>query len=208
MKSLDIAQISGIVPLVVSDNVNDGLKKIDALRSSGFKFVEVALRTAVSQELLVNAKQLGGIFVGAGTVTNASLLEEALTAGSDFIVTPGLSSLVISECSKANVPIIPGVATPSEVMQAMDLGLSYVKLFPAEKLGGTRYIENLSGPFPKVKFMPSGGLNSHNFQDYLANSSVFSVSGSWMFASSANPEEFLGNLRLLLNQIETFELEK
>jgi 2-dehydro-3-deoxyphosphogluconate aldolase / (4S)-4-hydroxy-2-oxoglutarate aldolase len=191
-----------LVPVVVADDVQRGLDVLKALQLSGINCVEVALRTSVSLDLLAEAAKLPGLLVGAGTVINAELLEKSLEAGAQFVVTPGLSDEVIRGCINADIPIFPGVATPTDAMRAIEHGLSYVKVFPVEQLGGLDFVKSLSGPFPDLKFMPSGGVNSTNFREYLMNRNVFAVSGSWMFPThNQGPLDFEA-LKALSTEIE------
>ncbi|MEY4499892.1 MAG: bifunctional 4-hydroxy-2-oxoglutarate aldolase/2-dehydro-3-deoxy-phosphogluconate aldolase [Actinomycetota bacterium] len=199
---------NGLVPVVVSDDLSVGIDLLKLLKSAGITCVEIALRTSASVELLGEAKQIDGLIIGAGTVLNKAQLDQALEAGSDFIVTPGLSDQVIDSCVSQRVPVIPGVATATEVMRAIDKGLSRVKLFPAETLGGLGYIKALSGPFPDLKFMPSGGLNGSNFAAYMKHPNVFSVSGSWMLPKNGDMESNLESLKSLALEIETLRQAK
>jgi 2-dehydro-3-deoxyphosphogluconate aldolase/(4S)-4-hydroxy-2-oxoglutarate aldolase len=206
--SFETLEQNGLVPVVVSDDVSSGIDLLELLKSAGITCVEIALRTPASMELLGEARQIDGLIIGAGTVLNEAQLDQALEAGSDFIVTPGLSDQVVDSCVSQRVPVIPGVATATEVMRAIDKGLSRVKLFPAESLGGLGYIKALSGPFPNLKFMPSGGLNGDNFAAYMRHPSVFSVSGSWMLPTSRNLETHLESLKSLTAEIETLRKAK
>ena len=192
-----------LVPVVVADDVQRGLDVLTALQLSGINCVEVALRTPASLNLLAEAAKLPGLLVGAGTVINAELLDKSLESGAQFVVTPGLSDEVIHGCINADIPIFPGVATPTDAMRAIEHGLSHVKVFPVEQLGGLNFVKSLSGPFPGLKFMPSGGVNETNFREFLKNRNVFAVSGSWMLPThNQGPLDFEA-LKALSVEIES-----
>ena len=118
--------------------------------------------------------------VGAGTVINAELAEMAKDAGAEFIVSPGLNPSTVEWCIDNKMPVFPGVATPSEVELALSYGLTHLKFFPAEALGGIKMLKALSGPFPQIKFMPTGGINEENYVAYRELKNVFCVGGSWV----------------------------
>ena len=198
----DDLKVHRLVPVVVSDNVENGLRLLQALGLAGISCVEIALRTAASLELLAEAAQLDGMVVGAGTVLNPKLLDESLAAGAKFIVTPGLSDQVLENSVKAHIPVVPGVATPTDIMRVLDHGLDHVKVFPVESLGGLDYLKALAGPFPNLKFMPSGGVNGQNFISYLKTPNVFSVSGSWMLPTKGQTSIDLVALKDLAMQVE------
>ena len=120
------------------------------------------------------------VLVGAGTVISRAQLDEALAAGAEFIVSPGLQVDVVRACQGGGTPVLPGVFTPTEVIQAMDLGLSVVKLFPASSAGGPAYLRTLGGPFPELRFVPTGGIEAADLAAYLGVPSVLAVGGSWM----------------------------
>jgi len=124
------------------------------------------------------------LIVGAGTVVSADQVDTAVAAGARFVVSPGFSSAVVRRCHELEVPVLPGVATASELMSAVDAGVTVVKLFPAEPLGGISTVRSLAAAFPQVRFVPSGGISAANAPTYLAEPSVLAVGGSWMVAPS------------------------
>ena len=126
------------------------------------------------------AKEVPGMIVGAGTVVNVQQVHDAVEAGAKFLVSPGSDAEVIAEAIKLGVPITPGVVTPSEIMIGLKLGLKVFKFFPAENYGGLKTIKALSGPFPQIKILPTGGINQSNVAEYFKNPKILAVGGSWM----------------------------
>lgn len=169
-----------VIPVVTIRELDSAESIFHALRDGGMNYIEIAMRTEASMEALKIASTVNGVVAGAGTVTSVNVLEKVLQNGAEFIITPGYSQEVTTESIKLGIPIVPGVATPGEVMMAQNSGIDKVKLFPANSLGGVDYLKNLAGPFPEMKFLPSGGVNHNNFKNYLSQQNVFAVSGSWM----------------------------
>lgn len=153
-----------------------------SLLASGLQTVEITLRTEVGLPALRELATIPGLVVGAGTVLDLRQADAAIAAGARFVVTPGLSAAVVHACVEQACPIVPGVASPTEVMAARDLGLILLKLFPAEALGGVSLVRALGGPFPSVRFMPTGGVSLANVQSYLNLPNVVAVGASWMVA--------------------------
>lgn len=170
-----------IVPVVAVDGADEGLKLADALIAGGLPIAEITLRLPHAMDAIrAVAKERPEVLVGAGTVINVEQLEEAVAAGAKFIVSPGTFEPVIKRAQELGVPILPGVATPSDVMRAVALGLDVVKLFPAGVVGGPGAIKAFSGPFPQIRFMPTGGVTTSNLGEYLAIPAVVGVGGTWM----------------------------
>jgi len=176
-----------IVPVVVIDSVAHGDGLADALVAGGLPLAEVTLRTPASLECLAAIARRGDVLTGVGSVRTVDQVDAAVEAGARFVVSPGLSPAVVERCGQLGVPTLPGVATPSEIMRALDLGVSVVKLFPAGQLGGPGAVRALSAPFPAVRFVPTGGIRRDTVADYLAVPSVLAVGGSWMV-----PPDLLG----------------
>lgn len=175
-----------IVPVVTIDNAKDAPALASALVSGGLPVVEITLRTPSALEALEwAAAEVPAAIVGAGSVTSAAAAVSAIDAGARFIVSPGLDEGVISTALDAGVPVIPGIATATELMQAMNLGVDVVKLFPAEVVGGVHMIRAMSAVWPDVRFMPTGGISPTNVGDYLALGQVLAVGGSWMVPRAA-----------------------
>jgi 2-dehydro-3-deoxyphosphogluconate aldolase/(4S)-4-hydroxy-2-oxoglutarate aldolase len=151
-----------------------------ALSQAGVRFAEVTLRTPEATAALQAFAEQSGLCVGAGTVLTAGQVDRALDAGARFVVSPGLSSDVVARCQRAGVAVLPGVATATDVMRALDAGLEVAKFFPAEPLGGTRCLQALSGPFPAMRWVPTGGIGRDDVARYLRMPSVLAVGGSWM----------------------------
>jgi 2-dehydro-3-deoxyphosphogluconate aldolase/(4S)-4-hydroxy-2-oxoglutarate aldolase len=182
---LDTLAAHRIVPVVVVDGAEDGARLADALLAGGLPVAEITLRTAGGLEAIrAVAQDQPDVVVGAGTVTTAAQVDDVVAAGARFVVSPGLSAAVVRRSQELGVTVLPGVATPSEVMAALDLGIDVVKLFPASVVGGPAAIKALSAPFPQVRFVPTGGVDAANLSDYLALDPVLAVGGSWMVEKS------------------------
>jgi 2-dehydro-3-deoxyphosphogluconate aldolase / (4S)-4-hydroxy-2-oxoglutarate aldolase len=172
----------GIVPVVVLEELDTAVPVAAALAEGGLPVAEVTFRTAVAADAIARIAAETDVLVGAGTVVRPEQVDEAVAAGARFIVTPGLSARVIERCRELDVLVIPGVATATEVIAALDLRLDLLKLFPAEAAGGVALLKALRGPFPGVRFVPTGGIGPANAAAYLALPSVPAVGGSWMVA--------------------------
>ena len=168
------------VPVVVIKEIGETEKILTALRANGINCAEITFRTACAKEAISLAcKLFPDMSVGAGTVINAKQCKDALKAGAQFIVSPGLSVDVAKVCKKNNVPYYPGCVTPTEIMQALDLGITTVKFFPANVYGGLTALKALSAPFPQVKFIPTGGVDRKNIDEFLAFDKVEAIGGSF-----------------------------
>lgn len=168
------------IPVVVIKEACETERIISALRLYGLKCAEITFRTACAAEAIKFANaRFPDMEIGAGTVINAEQCRAALNAGARFIVSPGLSVSVAGICGDAGVPYYPGCVTPTEIMQALDLGITTVKFFPANIYGGLKALKALSGPFPQVRFIPTGGIDRSNVDDYLAFDKVAAVGGSF-----------------------------
>ena len=171
----------GIVPVVVLNDSKDAAPLADALCDGGLSCAEVTFRTeAAADSIRIMTEKHPEMLVGAGTVLTTTQVDEAVKAGARFIVSPGLNPTVVKYCIEKNIPITPGVATPSEMEQAIELGLNLVKFFPAEPSGGLAMINAVAAPYTMLKFMPTGGINPNNVKDYLNSDKIFACGGSWM----------------------------
>ncbi|MBR6293265.1 MAG: bifunctional 4-hydroxy-2-oxoglutarate aldolase/2-dehydro-3-deoxy-phosphogluconate aldolase [Lachnospiraceae bacterium] len=171
----------GIVPVVALDRAEDALPLGKALMIGGIPCAEVTFRTAAAKEAIsIMTSNFPDMLVGAGTVLTCKQVDEAVAAGAKFIVSPGLNPEVVKYCVDKGIPVTPGVATPSEVEQAIGLGLDVVKFFPAEAAGGLPMIKAMSAPYTSMKFMPTGGINKDNIATYLAFNKVLACGGSFM----------------------------
>jgi 2-dehydro-3-deoxyphosphogluconate aldolase/(4S)-4-hydroxy-2-oxoglutarate aldolase len=169
-----------VIPVLVIEDVAHAVPIARALVAGGLPVLEVTLRTASALEVIREMKQVTGAIVGAGTVLNEFALEDALEAGSEFIVSPGLTKPLARAAEAAKVPFLPGVATPSDIMRGLDLGLDRFKFFPAEANGGIPALKAISGPFGSVRFCPTGGITAATAADWLSLDSVLCCGGSWL----------------------------
>jgi 2-dehydro-3-deoxyphosphogluconate aldolase/(4S)-4-hydroxy-2-oxoglutarate aldolase len=185
-----LAKLAGhlLVPVVVIDDADTADSLGDALVTGGLPVAEVTFRTPAGPESLRRLAARGDILVGAGTVLTPAQVDEAVDAGAQFVVSPGLSRAVVQRCLERNVLPLPGAVTATEVQAALELGLTTVKFFPAESSGGAAAVRAFSAPFGDVGFMPTGGIGPDNLADYLALPAVRAVGGSWMV-----PRDGLGN---------------
>jgi 2-dehydro-3-deoxyphosphogluconate aldolase/(4S)-4-hydroxy-2-oxoglutarate aldolase len=174
-----------VVPVVALPDADDAVGLTTALVGGGLPIVEITLRTAAGLEGIRLARDLEGAIVGAGTVTNVGQAEAAIDAGARFVVSPGLDADIVRACQAADVPVVPGIATPSELMQAVSLGLVVVKVFPAAMLGGPAMIKALAALGLDVEFLPTGGVTLENAATYLDHPKVVAVGGTWMVPRSA-----------------------
>ena len=180
---LNIEQVAacGVVPVVVLEDAEQAVPTAKALLAGGINAMEITFRTAAAKASIAKvAREVPEMIVGAGTVINVDQLHDALDAGAKFIVSPGTSEEVIAEAVKLNVPVAPGVVTPSEIMIGLKYGLKVFKFFPAESYGGLKTIKALCGPFPQIRFIPTGGINQNNAEEYFKNAKIVAVGGSWM----------------------------
>ena len=181
MNTLSLLESVRVLPVVVIRRPEDTLPTLRALEEGGIPAAENTFRTPCAAEAIrTGVRELPQMHIGAGTVINAAQAREALEAGAGFVVSPGLSAEVAGVCREAGVPYLPGCATPTEIMQALALGITTVKFFPANVYGGLEAIRALSAPFPQVRFLPTGGVNEENLRDYLVCDSVAAVGGSFM----------------------------
>ena len=174
-----------IVPVVKIDDVNDTLPLMKALADGGIMSAEITFRTACGPDALaLAAKSCPDMLIGAGTVINKEQAEKAVSLGAAFVVGPGFSKEVAEVCRANDVVYLPGCVTPTEVMAAIAEGLKVVKFFPAENYGGVKTIKALAGPFPQIKFMPTGGISAENIKGYFDSGKVIACGGSWMVKDS------------------------
>jgi 2-dehydro-3-deoxyphosphogluconate aldolase/(4S)-4-hydroxy-2-oxoglutarate aldolase len=171
----------GIIPVVVLDDPKDAADLGKALCENGLPCAEVTFRTAAAEETIrVMSREFPDMLVGAGTVLTKEQVDRAINAGAKFIVSPGLNPKIVQYCLDRSIPITPGTQTPSEMEQALELGLKVVKFFPAEPAGGLNMIKAVAAPYVDLKFMPTGGINAKNVRDYLAYNKIIACGGSWM----------------------------
>jgi len=184
-----------LVPVVVIDDAGAAPDLASALAAGGIRCAEITLRTPAAVAAIEAASGVADFVVGAGTVTEPDQVDLVVDAGARFVVCPGLDEAVIERAARLGVPVIPGVATATEIQRAMRLGLRALKLFPAHLMGGPAAIRAFAGPFPDVRFLPSGGVSADNAREYLASPTVFAVSGSWMVPETALRTRDFGAVR-------------
>jgi 2-dehydro-3-deoxyphosphogluconate aldolase/(4S)-4-hydroxy-2-oxoglutarate aldolase len=181
VQTIELAAFGPVIPVIILDRVGDAVPLARALVAGGVKVLEVTLRTPVALACIeAIAKGVPEAIVGAGTIRSADDARAASDAGARFAVSPGLTEAVASACSAVSLPLLPGVATPSEVMTARALGFSFVKLFPASVVGGVGMLKALASPFADVRFCPTGGITADTAPQYLALPNVAVVGGSWL----------------------------
>ena len=176
----EIMQLSPVIPVLVIDEVGHAVRLAEALVAGGLGVLEVTLRTPAALGAIRQMKQVPGAVVGAGTVLNPEQLDRALDAGSEFIVSPGLTEPLGRAAVESGVPFLPGVATSGEIMRGLDLGLTHFKFFPAMAAGGIAALKAIGGPFAEVRFCPTGGITEATAPDWLALEQVLCVGGSWI----------------------------
>ena len=185
----EILESAPVVPLVQADDIKTAMAISDALLAGGLRVLEVVLRTDTAFDCLeAVTKKYPNLPVGAGTVLSAAQAEKAIAKGAKFIVSPGLNEGVVSTAKGHGLPVLPGVATATELQQAWNMNLRIVKFFPAGLAGGPKMIKALSSAFRDMRFMPTGGVNAANLSEYLSVPSVLACGGSWLTPKDAIAE--------------------
>lgn len=169
-----------IVPVVVVDDAAIAADLADALSEGGIRCAEITLRTPQGVDAIRALAGRSDFVVGAGTVTSVAQVDAVVDAGARFAVSPGLDADVIERCAERGLPLVPGVSTATDIQRALRAGIRDLKLFPAHLVGGLAAVRAFAGPFPDVRFLPSGGVTADNARTYLDDPAVFAVSGSWM----------------------------
>lgn len=180
-----IMRTAPVIPVIVIDEVAHAVPLAEALVAGGLRVLEVTLRTPAALDAIRAMKQVEGAIVGAGTVTNPRELDAALEAGSEFIVSPGLTEPLGKAAIAAGVPFLPGIANAGDIMRGLDLGLDRFKFFPAMAAGGLPALKALAAPFGQCRFCPTGGISLENAPEWLAFESVLCVGGSWVSPKGA-----------------------
>ena len=183
----DIMHTAPVIPVLVVDDVAEAIPLAKALVAGGLRVLEVTLRTEAALDSIRAMKGVEGAIVGAGTVTNPAQLDEALEAGSEFIVSPGLTENLGRAAIEAGVPFLPGIANSGDIMRGLDLGLTHFKFFPAMAAGGIPALKALAAPFHQCRFCPTGGVSLDNARDWLALDPVLCVGGSWVAPKGGDP---------------------
>ena len=168
-----------LIPVVVIKNLEDTVPTLKALKEGGINCAEITFRTACAEDAIKLAvKEFPDMNVGAGTVINAQQCQKAIDAGAKFVVSPGLSVSVAKLCQEKGIAYYPGCVTPTEIMQALELGITIVKFFPANIYGGLKALKALSAPFPQIKFIPTGGVDLTNLKEFMEFEKIYAVGGS------------------------------
>lgn len=201
----------GIVPVVKIDNSDDAVPLGRALIEGGLPIAEITFRTAAAEQAILNiAAELPEVLVGAGTVLSVEQAQRAIDAGAKFIVSPGFNPAVVEFCINKGIPITPGCSNPTDIEMALGFGLEVVKFFPAEAFGGLSTLKAISAPYGMVKFIPTGGIDAKNLNDYLAFPKVLACGGSWMvkdeLIKSGNFAEITRLTREAVNTMLGFDL--
>ena len=179
-KTEGICRLAPVIPVLVVHNPDIAKPLAEALISGGLPVLEVTLRTESALDVISEMAKIPGGVVGAGTITKAKDVKDAINAGANFAVSPGSTDNILEACEQQNLPILPGAATSSEIMRLFDLGYSVQKFFPAEAIGGQSALKAIGGPLPNVKFCPTGGITIDNAKGYLELKNTLCVGGSWI----------------------------
>ncbi|WAT01978.1 bifunctional 4-hydroxy-2-oxoglutarate aldolase/2-dehydro-3-deoxy-phosphogluconate aldolase [Rouxiella chamberiensis] len=175
-----------VVPVIVINKLEHAVPMAKALVAGGVRVLEVTLRTDCALEAIkAIARDVPEAIIGAGTVLNPQQLAEVTAAGAQFAISPGLTEPLLKAANEGSIPLIPGISTVSELMLGLDAGLREFKFFPAEANGGVKALQAIAGPFPQVRFCPTGGITPGNYRDYLALKSVLCIGGSWLVPADA-----------------------
>ena len=182
----EVFAASPLVPVMVISDLEQALPMAKALLDGGISVFEITLRTPVALDAIaLIAKAMPDAMVGAGTVLNCAQYDAAVAAGARFVISPGMTPSLLAHAAKGTAPLIPGVATASEMMQALEAGYDHIKFFPAEANGGTKALAAITAPLAQMRVCPTGGIGPNNVADYLALKCVATVGGSWMLPADA-----------------------
>jgi 2-dehydro-3-deoxyphosphogluconate aldolase/(4S)-4-hydroxy-2-oxoglutarate aldolase len=169
-----------IIPVVMLDDLNNAVPLADALQAGGIDVIEITLRTEAGLAAIAKLKaERPQMLIGAGTILNKDQASRAMKAGADFLVSPGCTPTLLAWARRKHIAYLPGVATPSEMLLAMEAGFDYVKLFPASVVGGVAMLKAVAPVFPDLSFCPTGGVNAQNYHEYLEQPNVMAIGGSW-----------------------------
>lgn len=210
-KFLEQMECTGIVPVIKLTNTDDAVNLAKALYDGGIHCAEVTFRAAGADRVISQMVQAyPDMLVGAGTVLTTEQCDKAVAAGAKFCVAPGLNPAVVKHCLDKGIPFVPGVANGSQIEQAMELGLDFVKFFPAEQAGGLAYIKAIAAPYSSMKFMPTGGINENNLNTYLSFKKIVCCGGSWIvpdaLVSAGKWEEITALCRAAVNKMLGFSI--
>jgi 2-dehydro-3-deoxyphosphogluconate aldolase/(4S)-4-hydroxy-2-oxoglutarate aldolase len=208
---LKIIGEAGLVPVVKIDDAKDAVPLAEALVKGGLPVAEITFRTAAAEEAIKNMTLTrSDVLVGAGTVLNIDQVKRAVGAGAKFIVSPGFNPKVVEYCVNENIPITPGCSSPTDIEMALEYGINVVKFFPAEASGGLKALKAISAPYGMIKFIPTGGIDTANLNDYLSFNKIFACGGSWMvkdeLIKSGNFDEITRLSREAVNLVMGFDM--
>ncbi len=185
-----------VVPVVVINKIEETLPTMKALCDGDLPIAEITYRTACAKEAIALAvKEFPEMLIGAGTVINPMQAKEAISLGVKFIVGPGFNKEVAAVCRENSIPYFPGCVTPTEIMEAIEEGITVIKFFPANVYGGLKAMKSLAGPFPQITFIPTGGVNAENLAEYLQWDKIEAIGGSWMMKGSS--EDIVKNCKAI-----------
>jgi len=188
----EIAALAPVIPVVVIDDVDDAVPLAEALVRGGLPAIEVTLRTDAAPAAIERiAAEVDGAVVGAGTVTTNAQIADALSVGARFLVSPGATPTLLDGLQASGLPFLPGTATASDMVALIERGITHAKLFPAEVVGGVGALKAFAGPFPQLRFCPTGGIKAANAPAYLEQPNVVCVGGSWMVSGDLERVEAL-----------------
>jgi 2-dehydro-3-deoxyphosphogluconate aldolase/(4S)-4-hydroxy-2-oxoglutarate aldolase len=177
----DKLETAGLVPVIAIEDAGNAVPLARAFADAGLPVAEITFRTAAAEESIRNiSREVPDILVGAGTVLSVPQVQSAVSAGAQFIVSPGFNPKVVDFCVENGIPVVPGINNPTGIEMALDRGLDRVKFFPAEASGGLKMLKAMSAPYGAVKFLPTGGIKLANLAEYLTSPMVFAVGGSWV----------------------------
>ncbi|KTC68930.1 2-deydro-3-deoxyphosphogluconate aldolase/4-hydroxy-2-oxoglutarate aldolase [Legionella birminghamensis] len=186
LSAAEVFSASALIPVIVINELHSALPLAEALWAGGIRIMEITLRSDAALEAIhLLSREMQSMLIGAGTVLNASQLEQAEAAGAAFALSPGSTPDLLAAGAASSIPLIPGVSNVSDIMLAMDAGYSHFKFFPAAAIGGTAALKSIYGPLPGAVFCPTGGINETNCLDYLALPNVQCVGGSWIVPEKA-----------------------
>ncbi|MCF6344569.1 MAG: bifunctional 4-hydroxy-2-oxoglutarate aldolase/2-dehydro-3-deoxy-phosphogluconate aldolase [Devosiaceae bacterium] len=186
MDSLNnILSLAPVIPVIVLDDISKAKPLAKALVAGGLPVIEVTLRTKNAFEIIKEMAKVEGAIIGSGTIRNSLMMQQSVDAGCQFMVSPGAPKKLLKQAKDISIPLLPGIASATEIMAASEMGYKYLKFFPAEGLGGANMLKNFISPFQDIKFCPTGGISSKNAKSYLELSNVICVGGSWVVPKGA-----------------------
>lgn len=205
-------ELCGIIPLVKLEDIRDTLPLMGALTAAGIKVVEIVFRSSIAKDAIkLISSKCQNMLVGAGTVISIDQVNEAISAGAKYIVTPSFNSKVVDRCIKLGIPVFPGCSNATDVEQAYERGLKVVKFFPSELLGGVPMLKALSKTYPFMRFLPTGGINSDNLNNYLSFNNVLCCGGTFLvdeeLIRQGKFEEVTKNVREAINKMLNIQLD-